>query len=186
FDGSAIPPAWTPREYSGPEPAGGPKDGKLYHGSCHCGKVTIAARVNPLEKRNNEDEADRICECNCSVDQRTIPVVDQGGFMWIYPNKDEVVLRGREHASTYACGPRVFKRVSCKTCGVTLMNDLNELADAEVAALPEGARQYRAAWIDRRPVNVRVFDNVDHDTLRGLKTVRFDGYHFIPPPYAEP
>jgi hypothetical protein len=60
------------------------------------------------------------------------------------------------------------------------------MSDARVAALPDAVRAFRAAWIDRMPVNVRVFDNVGAAELRGLETQRFDGYRVLAPPYENP
>jgi hypothetical protein len=38
------------------------------HGSCHCGAVTLAVKVDkPLEQRDITVDAERIVECNCSV-----------------------------------------------------------------------------------------------------------------------
>lgn len=38
------------------------------HGSCHCGAVTLAVKVDkPLEERDITVDEERICECNCSV-----------------------------------------------------------------------------------------------------------------------
>lgn len=40
-----------------------PKD----HGSCHCGAVTLAVKVKPLETWDISKEEERIVECNCSI-----------------------------------------------------------------------------------------------------------------------
>lgn len=40
-----------------------PKD----HGSCHCGAVTLAVKVKPLETWDISIDEERIVECNCSI-----------------------------------------------------------------------------------------------------------------------
>lgn len=40
------------------------------HGSCHCGAVTMALKVKPLEIYDISNEKERIIECNCSICMR--------------------------------------------------------------------------------------------------------------------
>lgn len=40
--------------------------GKLYTGSCHCGKLTVAVHNKPLE----DDKDSGMVQCNCSICER--------------------------------------------------------------------------------------------------------------------
>lgn len=66
FDGKTeLPGEWTATPFQGPLPAGGPPDGKVYTGGCHCGAVTLAVRTGDLEHQDAD-----IREDNCSICQR--------------------------------------------------------------------------------------------------------------------
>lgn len=82
--------AYEPIAYKGPEPdvnEGGKictccfsqrlcksvwrTDTQLDRGSCHCGAVTLAVKVDkPLEARDITVDEERIVECNCSICMR--------------------------------------------------------------------------------------------------------------------
>jgi len=49
--------------YNGPEPSSSVENVKTYHGSCHCGAVTLALKSAPLDK----DYPDAVMECACSI-----------------------------------------------------------------------------------------------------------------------
>jgi hypothetical protein len=69
FEGDKFDPQYTVTQYSGPEPnPPGFEDGKTYHGSCHCGAVTTAVKVNGSLEDGTYTE--RIIECNCSICRR--------------------------------------------------------------------------------------------------------------------
>jgi hypothetical protein len=65
FNGDTFDPQYVAPAFTGPEPAPeGFEDGKTYHGSCHCGAVTAAVRVNgSLEEGTYKGP---VIECNCS------------------------------------------------------------------------------------------------------------------------
>ncbi len=69
-DGKALQPPYKVPAYDGPEPTGGPADAKVYHGSCHCGAVTLALRFKDLDTLDKTVDTDRIMTCNCSMCQR--------------------------------------------------------------------------------------------------------------------
>lgn len=66
-DSTAHPPPYTPPTHPGPLPS--PQSipdnqGTLYHGSCHCGAVTAALKVDhPFESQSYKG---MLAECNCS------------------------------------------------------------------------------------------------------------------------
>lgn len=62
---------------------------KSDHGSCHCGAVTVAVKVDkPLEDRDIMVDKERIAECNCSVCMRvSLPI-------FRVPSKSLVNVRG--------------------------------------------------------------------------------------------
>lgn len=75
-DGAKLDPQYKPPAYTGPEPTlpddvqatTGDGNGKVYHGSCHCGAITAAVKLpSPLEDKNSKE---RIVECNCSICMR--------------------------------------------------------------------------------------------------------------------
>jgi hypothetical protein len=65
FDGETYDPQYIVPSFSGAEPSPpGYEDGKVYHGSCHCGAVTTAVKVSgSLEDGTYKGP---IIECNCS------------------------------------------------------------------------------------------------------------------------
>jgi hypothetical protein len=65
FDGDTYDPQYAITPFSGAEPSPpGYEDGKVYHGSCHCGAVTTAVKVGgSLEDGTYKG---LIVECNCS------------------------------------------------------------------------------------------------------------------------
>ncbi|KAK4112072.1 hypothetical protein N656DRAFT_710317 [Canariomyces notabilis] len=173
FNGDTLDPQYVPPAYSGPEPnPAGFAEGKTYYGSCHCGAVTATLKV----KGSLDSYEGRIIECNCSLCQR-------GGYIWIYPLKDQIAIQGTENLSYYVTHSRVGRIAKCKTCGVQIFLDLNPLTDEEIAALPEDMRKRRAHNIDVRPFNLRVLNNFD---LESIKPVRHDGYNTIKPAYVNP
>ena len=52
--------------FAGPEPSAVVEGGKVYTGSCHCGAVTAAVKVEPLD----DTYPGPILECTCSICQR--------------------------------------------------------------------------------------------------------------------
>lgn len=206
-DGAKIEPQWIPPVYSGPEPSipTGPDGtdgggGVEYHGSCRCGAVQAAVKLKCLL---DETYTDPILECNCSICQRVRPsplipllnlpsppqprfsntMINQGGYIWIYPRKEQIALEGADNLAGYAFGNKVWKKMFCKTCGVHVMTDLNVQTDKEFAALPEDVRKSTKEKLPFRPVNVRIFNGFD---ALSLKTTKADGWDGLSPQYVNP
>ncbi|GAB1318689.1 Glutathione-dependent formaldehyde-activating enzyme [Madurella fahalii] len=175
YNGETREPQYVPPAFSGPEPnPAGFDEGKTYHGSCHCGAVTAAIKV----KEPFEDGAYKgpIAECNCSICRR-------GGYIWVYPLKDQISIQGSENLTYYVYGTRVARLAICKTCGVHIYIDLNPLTDEEIAELPEAVRTNRSRQIDLRPFNLRVLNDLN---LGSVKTARLDGWNERQPAYVNP
>ncbi|KAK0718093.1 Mss4-like protein [Lasiosphaeria miniovina] len=166
--------------YTGPEPAAqlDGDDVHVYHGSCHCGAVTAAVKVDGALGGSYKG---MVLECDCSICAR-------GGYIWIYPTKEQVRVVERDglgaNLSHYVFGSTVWRKAFCRTCGVHLMNDLNPLSDAEVAALPEPARQFRAVRGHARPVTLRAF--LDGAELDGLAPQHSTRGKTLEPLYVNP
>ena len=59
YDGAVVPPSYTPPKYLGPDirTEAEKEELKLYTGSCHCGAVTVAVKLKPIEEiKVNEDD----------------------------------------------------------------------------------------------------------------------------------
>ncbi|KAK4158093.1 hypothetical protein C8A00DRAFT_11153 [Chaetomidium leptoderma] len=176
FDGDKIGPEYVAPTFSGPEPnPPGFEDGKIYNGSCHCGAVTTAVKVNgSLEDVTYKEP---IMECNCSHCQR-------GGQVWIYPSKNQLAIQGGENLSYYTFGNHVWRKSFCKTCGVHIGAGANpSLTDDDVAALPEGVRNFRAMMINKCPTNLRALNGFD---VKCVKPTRSDGWTRQQPQYVNP
>lgn len=120
------------------------------HGSCHCGAVTLAVKVDkPLEERDITVDEERICECNCSVCIRvrlslTEPQTDrmltcaadtytQGAYIWIYPHIEDSVIEGREHLEYRSFNTNVVRKSFCRHCGVHVCNEPNPITGEQTA-----------------------------------------------------
>ena len=57
---------YEPPPFTGPAFTDEAPDEKIYHGSCHCGAVTLAVRVPTLEAGTAGAEKQSVNECNCS------------------------------------------------------------------------------------------------------------------------
>lgn len=55
--------------YTGPQPAEEISNGRLYTGSCHCGRVQVALSSKPIDETFSEP----IAECKCSICERASP-----------------------------------------------------------------------------------------------------------------
>ena len=73
-----------------------------HEGSCHCGRVTFAARAS----------FDYVIDCNCSLCRRS-------GAIFGYYEFGSVSVQGHpENTEEYIWGDRTLRNVRCKTCGV--------------------------------------------------------------------
>ncbi|OAA73593.1 glutathione-dependent formaldehyde-activating enzyme [Cordyceps fumosorosea ARSEF 2679] len=181
-DGTKIGAPYEEPKHTGPVPTVEVEGGKLYTGSCHCGKLTIAAKIKRLE----DDKDSGMIECNCSICERN-------AYLWVYPKAEQVVLSGRaEDTGLYRFNHEVQAKPFCRTCGVSMSNPSNAATTANEAAarLPyadtaqrERVREYVEKHRTMHPVNVRVLHGVD---FQRLHVKRFDGAKLIPPPYVNP
>ncbi|KAF3767774.1 hypothetical protein M406DRAFT_345618 [Cryphonectria parasitica EP155] len=176
FDGKALPPPREPPVYSGPEPTATVENGKIYHGSCHCGAVKVALKLKPLETYDLSNDDEQIVDCNCSICTR-------GAYIWIYPHKDQSVVQGREHLSYRIFGYGIERKAFCKHCGVHICNEPSELTDEEYERLDDYGKEERSRVINNRNFTLRILDDFDCSTL---KTQRLDGWNDMPGAYVNP
>ncbi|KAK5654648.1 hypothetical protein OQA88_6969 [Cercophora sp. LCS_1] len=118
LNGKAFGKPYEAPEYEGPDPKTEIEGGKMYHGSCHCGAVTLALKSLPLDKKYPS----KIIDCNCSHCLRN-------GYLWVYVPKDAVVLQGEENIGRYTFSSGSLAKTFCKTCGVNLTNDIVDESD---------------------------------------------------------
>ncbi|ROW09624.1 hypothetical protein VMCG_02593 [Cytospora schulzeri] len=176
YDGKSTPPLYSPPVYKGPEPIP-EKDGKTYHGSCHCGAVTLAVKLHkPLEIFDISDDEERIVECDCSVCAR-------GGYVWVYPPSENSVIEGREHLSYRVFNNSALRKPFCKHCGVHICNESNPLSDEEAKGLSEVGQMMHQRMTAKRPINLRVLNDFDCKTL---KTRKVDGWTAFGAKYVNP
>ncbi|POS77371.1 glutathione-dependent formaldehyde-activating enzyme [Diaporthe helianthi] len=176
FDGKAFGPPYEPAVYKGPALAVG-EGGKIYHGSCHCGRVTLAVRVDkPLELRDITVDEERICVCNCSACSR-------GAYIWIYPRIEDTVIDGEENLEYLLFNTNVTRKGFCRHCGVHICNAPSPLTDADEEALKDSVRGLRERTKTVRPITLRVLDDFDFKTVG---TQKLDGWNFIKPLYVNP
>jgi hypothetical protein len=153
YDGAAVGDKYEPPAYTGPEPTVEIEGAKLYTGSCHCGAVTVALKSKPIE------ELPMIRECTCSI-------CHHNGYMWMYPEANQIVLQGEDNLGRYLFGVKHLYKTFCKTCGVQFTNDWRDLNEEEVAAMDPQKRQFYQNANHFRPLNLRVLNNVDLSTLK--------------------
>ncbi|KAF3061925.1 hypothetical protein GL218_04093 [Daldinia childiae] len=160
----------TPK-FTGPEPKAVIEGGKVYTGSCHCGAVKVALKTKPLDKTSTET----IMECNCSICNRM-------GYVWLYPQKDQVEIEGEENLAYYKFGTELAEKSFCKTCGISIHNNIPPISEEELNKLPEGVREFIKGGLSLTPINLRVFNDLD---VGNLNVKQVDGYN-RPPLYVEP
>ncbi|OTB19924.1 hypothetical protein K445DRAFT_313709, partial [Daldinia sp. EC12] len=103
-------------------------------------------------------------------------------YVWLYPRKEQVVIEGEENLAYYKFGTKLFGKSFCKTCGISVHNDIKPLPEEELNKLPEGQREFIKGAFSMTPINLRVLNNFD---VGDLNVEREDGYS-RPPPYVEP
>lgn len=74
---------------------------KTYHGSCHCGAVTLEVEADITEGM----------KCNCSHCKRK-------GMLLAFVPKSQVKVTGEDAMSTYHFNKNVIDHKFCPTCGV--------------------------------------------------------------------
>jgi hypothetical protein len=174
LDGAGWGNPYQAPKYTGPEPTAEIENGRIYHGSCHCGAVTLAVKSLPLDK----DYPDTALECACSICLKN-------GYIWLYTKIDQVVLQGEENVGRYSFGSGALAKTFCKTCGVSFTNEPAKLTEGEVAALSEQGKKRRKMMTEKyRPVNLRVLNDYDIKSIKEIEKLTFGvGYE---PKYVDP
>jgi hypothetical protein len=90
FPGAGIDPQYQAPVFDGLDPVADVKDGKIYHGSCHCGAVKMAVKTKPLDHTYDE----RIIEGDCSICSRVRTV---GLSSWSSSSPADLSPTGRLH-----------------------------------------------------------------------------------------
>jgi hypothetical protein len=127
----------------------------LDHGSCHCGKVTLAVKV---DKPLDTIDAEGIVECNCSICARvselcllfeslkSCPViyVAQGAYVWIYTPLANSIIQGEEHLAYRRFSTNIVGKAFCRHCGVHICNKPSPLTGEyrTQPALPQYLRPF--------------------------------------------
>ncbi|KAF4806855.1 Centromere protein V-like protein 2 [Colletotrichum siamense] len=147
----------------------------IYTGGCHCGALTLRLRSTPLDRAYEG----LVLECNCRV-------CEMNGYVWVYPNDEDVDLVGDEKdIGRYKFSHNILWKSFCKTCGVFLTNNHNILSKEEHDDLPENAKFWHEKSKGGTPVNARVLEDIDLELLHQM-SVKFDGKNIHQPPYSHP
>ena len=85
--------------------------------------------------------------------------------MWIYPNKEQVVVQGADSTSIYNFASGVVDKTFCKKCGVLVGNKFKDLSQEQIDQLSEMAKGFYSRANHLHPVNLRAFDNFTLDEL---------------------
>ncbi|KAM0328208.1 hypothetical protein ACHAQA_005615 [Verticillium albo-atrum] len=162
YDGAAMGSKTEIPTYGGPLPTM-VDGGQLYTGSCHCGALQVALASKPLDDSFPEG----IGECNCSICER-------GAYVWLWPMREQVVLHGDEkNIARYEFGKKNMGKMFCRICGVHMTNLASHKSEEELAAMSDDERGYFEGGKARHPVNLRVIDGLDLESLRGkIKQIR--------------
>jgi len=87
--------------------------------------------------------------------------------------------------SYYIFGTLAWRKGFCRTCGVHIMNEMNDMTPEQVASLPPGARAFRESARDMFPTNIRILNDFDFEQIKD-KVYLNDGYDMIKPMYVNP
>ena len=103
---------------------GGRPDFKVYFGAaeevtypacCHCGKIRFMVTMPPLDTLD-------VVSCNCSI-------CAINGYLNVYPLRTKVVFQsGLDDLASYRYGKETRAHKFCKTCGTSLLIDLDRVA----------------------------------------------------------
>jgi len=120
--------------FSEPDPA----HEVTYSASCHCGKTKFTVTMPSVDKI-------KIVSCNCSI-------CEINGYLNVYPLRKNVKFQsGFEDLGSYRFGSETCAHKFCKTCGTSLMIDLDKKKSMELQ--------------NHVVVNVRVLKDVDVSKL---------------------
>jgi len=84
--------------------------------------------------------------------------------VWIYPNKDQLVIQGWDSITDYTFNSGMVLKSFCKKCGVLIANKVRDLTQDEMDKLDEATRAFTKAN-NLYPVNIRALDNFTLDEL---------------------
>ncbi|KAL2177116.1 uncharacterized protein P884DRAFT_307977 [Thermothelomyces heterothallicus CBS 202.75] len=175
FNGADLDPKYVAPQFRGEEPnPAGFENGKTYYGSCHCGAVTTAVRLDGFLEDGSYKGL--LLECNCSFCRQ--------GYAWVYPASKQIAIEGRDNVFYYTFAYRCWRKMFCKTCGENIGTELNpDLTEEEVAALPRWKREFRDEHSDIKSINLRTINGLD---VKQLKLRREDGWNNHKPQYVYP
>ncbi|KAI1738884.1 glutathione-dependent formaldehyde-activating enzyme [Xylaria scruposa] len=172
FDGKALPSTFEIPKFKGAEPTVEVEGGQVYTGGCHCGGVTVALKVKPINK-----DTQGLLECNCSMCGRY-------GATWTYQAHEQFAIEGWENLQEYVFNKKLAVKLFCKTCGVPICSQTaTGVSEEQVAGMDENTRKWYESSKTRKALNLRVLDGLN---VKDLNPGQFDGYNFIQPGYVEP
>lgn len=89
---------------------------KNYHGSCHCGAVRFAIRV----------DLSRLTRCNCSI-------CSKEGLLACYVPPDRFrLLQGEDELTLYQFNKKIANHFFCRRCGIHAFRNPRSYPDAYV------------------------------------------------------
>ena len=74
-----------------------------HSGGCHCGLIRFQVTTPTADVQ--------AVRCNCTI-------CEKKGFLHLEVEKDQVVIEGAEHLSTYTFGTHTAKHYFCSRCGI--------------------------------------------------------------------
>ncbi|KFH45967.1 Centromere protein V-like protein [Hapsidospora chrysogenum ATCC 11550] len=161
IDGKSMRGDYEPPAHKGDLPKAEVEGGKVYTGSCHCGKVAVAVKSKPIDETFSE----LVNTCNCSICER-------GAYVWIYPPREQVVLAAESDSDIgeYRFARNISAKTFCRTCGVQMTNRFEPLSAEEAEKLSDVDKTWRPWAATIHPVNIRVLDGVDLSVFKPKRT----------------
>lgn len=92
-------------------------------------------------------------------------------------------MQGSQNLQAFAADGRLSMQSFCKTCGVHVCTQPQQLDEEAVQNLPQEKRDWYERVKTIQNINVRVLDDLD---LEQVKVHKFDGYAVLQPPYKNP
>ncbi|PKS11102.1 hypothetical protein jhhlp_002863 [Lomentospora prolificans] len=174
IDGASVGGERVVPTYTGPEPTVEIEGAKIYHGSCHCGAVTIAVKSKDFHKDPDATSEKGLFSCGCSICARN-------GNVWAYLRHEQVVVQGRDNLTQYTFNTKLVSKPFCKICGVNVLCDWLEVSQEHLAQLPEEAKVFVERNKHLTPVNLRALDNFSLDGLEINYTPGSHGRPYVNP-----
>lgn len=137
--------------------------------------MTIRIKVKPLD----DSYPHSIVGCSCSQCRRvSVPIIAfprrsrqtadllaQNAYIWIYPKKDQVAIRGGDLSLVYyGSSSSIYRKGFCRSCGVHVAAELNIDVEAGVTTCSSDIQAHRTGK-DVQPVNLRMLNNFNLDTV---------------------